>query len=64
MTADETMRMPGPVKDAQDRITEPGSMLIFVNGYPAVRGRQPLYFSDETFRARAAVLPPEKSDVL
>jgi type IV secretion system protein VirD4 len=64
LTADECMRLPGPVKDGQTRITAPGEMLVFLNGYPAIRGVQPLYFADETFRARAAVPPPLESDAL
>ena len=64
LTADECMRLPGPLKDAAGRIVQPGDMLVFAAGFPAVRGKQPLYFQDPTFAARAAVPPPARSDVL
>ena len=32
-------------------------------GFPAVYGKQILYFKDETFLARARIPAPEKSDV-
>jgi hypothetical protein len=46
LTADEAMRMKGPLKDPTDMILEPGEMVIYVAGYPAIRGTQPLYFKD------------------
>jgi type IV secretion system protein VirD4 len=61
MTPDECMRMPGPVKQ-DERIEEPGDMLILAAGTSPIYGRQPLYFRDETFSARARVKPPEESD--
>jgi len=39
-------------------------MVVYVAGYPAIYGRQPLYFQDPVFQARAAVPAPEKSDKL
>jgi len=39
-------------------------MVIYCAGHPAIYGRQPLYFEDETFAARAAVPPPKHSDSL
>lgn len=45
--------MPGPKKDALGLITEPGDMVVYCAGFPAIYGRQPLYFQDETFAARA-----------
>ena len=39
-------------------------MVVYVAGYPAIYGKQPLYFQDETFMARAEVEAPSKSDVL
>lgn len=62
LTPDEVMRMQGPVKDANGRITKPGDMLLYVAGYPAVYARQPLYFQDPVFSARAAVPAPTQSD--
>ena len=63
LTPDEALRMPGPKKNAKGQIEEGGDMVIFVAGFPAVYGKQILYFKDETFLARAAVPAPEKSDV-
>jgi type IV secretion system protein VirD4 len=40
--------MPGPKKDAQGLITEAGDMVVYCAGFPAIYGRQPLYFEDET----------------
>lgn len=64
LTPDECLRMPGPRKDGQDRIVEPGDMVIYAAGYPAIYGRQPLYFKDPIFQARAAIPAPRKSDRL
>jgi len=64
LTPDECLRMPGPKKDAQGQITEAGDMVVYVAGFPAIYGRQPLYFQDPTFVARAAVPEPTFSDVL
>ncbi|MDZ5459307.1 type IV secretory system conjugative DNA transfer family protein [Azohydromonas lata] len=64
LTADEAMRMPAPVKDADDRILEPGDMVVYVAGRPAIYGRQILYFKDEVFLARASVPAPTHSDLL
>ncbi|MBV8224951.1 MAG: type IV secretory system conjugative DNA transfer family protein [Verrucomicrobia bacterium] len=64
LTPDECLRMPGPQKDANDRITVAGDMVVYCAGFPAIYGRQPLYFQDPTFAARAAVKPPKQSDAL
>jgi type IV secretion system protein VirD4 len=64
LTPDECMRLPGPMKDAEGKITHPGDMIIYVAGFPAIYGTQPLYFQDETFTARAKVNPPSASDQL
>ncbi len=64
LTPDECMRMPGPVKDENGQITKPGDMIIYVAGYPAIYGKQPLYFQDEVFSARSKVNPPIVSDKL
>jgi hypothetical protein len=39
-------------------ITEPGNMVIYVAGYPAIMGLQPLYFRDPQL-ARRARIPAE-----
>ncbi len=64
LTPDECLRMPGPKKDAQGQIMEAGDMVIYVAGCPAIYGRQPLFFQDATFAARAAIPPPAVSDTL
>ena len=63
LTPDECLRLPGPKKDDDGKITEPGDMIIYVAGLPAIYGKQPLYFQDPVFVARAAVNPPVSSDV-
>ena len=40
LTPDEIMRLPGPIKDADQMITEPGDMLVFAAGFPPVYGKQ------------------------
>jgi type IV secretion system protein VirD4 len=64
LTPDECMRLPGPEKDAQGRVTKPGDMLIFTAGQPPIYGRQILYFLDPVFSARSKMLAPERSDSL
>ncbi|AWG45446.1 conjugal transfer protein TraG (plasmid) [Xylella fastidiosa] len=64
LTIDECLRMPGPKKDAEGQITEAGDMVVYVAGYPAIYGKQPLYFQDPIFIARAAVPEPKTSDTL
>ena len=39
-------------------------MLVFVTGYPAIYGKQPLYFQDPVFQKRAEVPAPKMSDIL
>jgi len=62
LTVDEALRMPGPQKDAQGHITTPGDMVVFAAGRPAIYGRQPLYFQDPVFQARAEIPPPGVTD--
>ncbi|HMY98574.1 MAG TPA: type IV secretory system conjugative DNA transfer family protein, partial [Burkholderiaceae bacterium] len=64
LTPDECLRMPGPKKNAQGEIEEAGDMVIYVAGYPAIYGKQPLYFKDPVFSARAAIPAPKVSDRL
>lgn len=63
LTMDEALRMPGPKKKGEE-ISEPGDMIISVSGFPAIYGKQPLFFKDPTFLARASIDPPKCSDVL
>jgi type IV secretion system protein VirD4 len=62
LTPDECLRMPGPRKNAAGEIEDAGDMVISVAGYPAIYGRQPLYFKDPAFKARAAIPAPSVSD--
>lgn len=62
LTPDECLRMPGPVKADSGDITEAGDMVVYVAGYPAIYGKQPLYFKDKTFQARASIQAPKNSD--
>ena len=62
LTPDECLRMPGPRKNAKGEIKKAGDMVISVAGYPAIYGRQPLYFKDPVFKARAAIPAPDVSD--
>src|SRR5271155_3970144 len=55
LTPDEAMRMKGARKNAQGMITEPGNMVIYVAGYPAIMGLQPLYFRDSELARRARI---------
>ena len=64
LTVDECLRMPGPKKDANGLIVEAGDMVIYAAGFPAVYGKQPLYFKDPVFMARASVEAPAHSDRL
>lgn len=62
LTPDECLRMPGPRKAASGEIEEAGDMVVYVAGYPAIYGKQPLYFKDPVFQKRAAIPAPPKSD--
>lgn len=63
MTVDECMRMAPPVKSG-DSLIKGGEMLVYIAGYPAIRGRQMPYFLDPIFQARSIVDPPKVSDSL
>ena len=56
--------MPGPKKNDKGEIEEAGDMVIYVAGYPAIYGKQPLYFKDPVFQARAAIPAPKATDRL
>ena len=62
LTSDETMRMKGARKNGQGMITEAGNMVIYVAGYPAIMGLQPLYFRDSEL-ARRARIPAESAQM-
>lgn len=63
LTPDECLRMPGPTKSG-DLITEPGDMVIYVAGHPAIYGRQPLFFKDPIFAKRSRIAAPDRSDTI
>jgi type IV secretion system protein VirD4 len=62
LTPDEVMALPGPRKNQAGDIVEPGEMIVRVAGAPPIRGRQPLYFKDEFFLARAKLPAPKDTD--
>jgi type IV secretion system protein VirD4 len=64
LTTDECLRMPGAIKNEQGDITEAGDMVVYAAGYPAIYGKQPLYFNDPVFQARATIPAPKNSDRL
>ena len=64
LTADECMRLKGATKNRAGEITEAGDMLVFVAGYPAIYGKQILYFQDEKFLKRSKIPAPERTDVI
>jgi type IV secretion system protein VirD4 len=64
LTPDECLRMPGPLKLDNGDIAEAGDMVVYVAGYPAIYGKQALYFKDPVFQARAAIPAPGHSDRL
>jgi type IV secretion system protein VirD4 len=64
LTPDECLRMPGPVKGAEGMIEKAGDMVVYVAGFPAIYGVQPLFFKDPIFKARAAIPAPMVSDKL
>jgi hypothetical protein len=62
LTPDEVLALPGPKKNSVGDIEEPGEMIVRVSGAAPIRGRQPLYFLDDVFLARAKIPAPLKSD--
>ena len=62
-TPDEVMRLRPPKKGGQganERITAPGDMLIFVSGHHPIYGTLILYFTDPVLKRRAEIPPPTK----
>ncbi|MBQ3678029.1 MAG: type IV secretory system conjugative DNA transfer family protein, partial [Succinivibrio sp.] len=60
---DECLRLSGPKKNDKGDITEAGDMLVFVAGFPAIYGKQPLYFKDPVFLKRSKMKAPEEYTV-
>ena len=63
LTPDEVGRMRAPTKDADNKITAPGEILIFQTGQPPIRGEQLLFFTDPVFLERSQVPPPKRGDI-
>lgn len=54
----------GQKKDFNGLIIEAGDMVVYAAGFPAIYGKQPLYFKDPVFMARASIEAPAQSDML
>jgi len=63
LTPDECQRLPAPVKNGE-LLVQGGDMIIYVAGYPAIYGRQILYFNDPVYLARSQIPAPAYSDRL
>lgn len=64
LTPDECLRLKGARKNSQGQIEEAGDMIIYVAGFPAIYGKQILYFQNQGFKKRASINAPKESDVL
>jgi type IV secretion system protein VirD4 len=67
MTPDEITRLRPPKKEgrgANERISAPGDMLIFVSGSYPIYGRQILYFKDRVLSKRALMPSPQKFEAI
>src|ERR1700693_470469 len=62
LAPDECVWMPGRQKNEHDLITTVGDMVVYCAGFPAICGRQPLYFQDPTFAEHAKISSPKHSD--
>jgi type IV secretion system protein VirD4 len=60
LTPDECLRMPGPLKNEKGEIETAGDMIISIAGFPAIYGKQILYFQDPIFRSRSKIPAPQK----
>lgn len=64
LTPDECMRLPAPIKNEKGEITKAGDMIIYTAGFPAIYGRQILYFQDPVFSERVKIPAPQQTDKL
>lgn len=64
LTPDECGRLPGITVDRNGKVIDGGDMLIFAAGFPAIYGKQILYFQDPVFLSRAKIPAPERSHTL
>lgn len=63
LTPDECMTLPGAKKEGE-KVVEAGDMLIFSAGWPAVYGKQILFFKDPVFLVRSEIPPPSVTDYI
>ena len=64
LTPDEVMRLKGPVKNAQGKITVAGDMVVLTAGGAPIYGQQIMYFMDPVFSRRSRILPPDQAAVI
>ena len=64
LTPDECLRMPSAKKNKDGIIEEAGDMVVYVAGKPAIYGKQPLYFQEPVFIARASIEAPLATDTI
>ncbi len=65
LTTDEVLRLPGPQKTNDGlSIKVAGDMVIYVAGFPAIYGKQILYYQVPFFRQRSEVEGIKQSDVI
>ena len=63
LTPDEIMRMKVATVDAQDRMIEAGTALVFMTGKPPIKALQTPFFYNHELLRRSAIAPPEHSDL-
>lgn len=61
LTPDECLRMAGPKKSSTGDIIESGDMVVYCAGFPAIYGKQILYFKDTEFLAKAMIPAPQET---
>ncbi len=62
LTVDECMKLRSPKKDAQDRITAPGELLVIKRGFNPIKAEQVLYFQVPTLLERVKISRPISAD--
>ena len=63
LTPDEIMRMKVATVDAQNRMIEAGTALIFMTGKPPIKAVQTPYFYNSELLRRSTIAPPHTSDL-
>jgi type IV secretion system protein VirD4 len=53
--------MAGPKKSSTGDIIESGDMVVYCAGFPAIYGKQILYFKDTEFLAKAMIPAPQET---